>query len=593
MKNNTTTVSFSAIVRSYGSEMRKYPLLVFGVFVGTVCTQLAGLTIPVFLARFFNQLIAIRTGSIEVSALYTTLGFVALFFFFQWLSRRVFSICIVLFESRVMHDLYLSSFSYLLRHSQQFFASQFSGTLTRRVSKYVSSFETLFDSLALTFTPTLIYISGAIIVLFRRNVMLGAGLLAWSLIFFSFQIIVSRMRQPIRVRRAEADSRMVGGLADAITNQQAITHFANFKKEFDIFSRLAGIWKKATDRSWLVDEYIWAAQGFLMIGIQIGLLFGALYVWQAGKLQVGDFVLIQVYSLGIIDNLVGISRELRRVYDAVADAGEMVQILEEPHEIQDIEGAKDLKIEGGAITFDHVGFSYGDTRESVLNDFSINIRPGERVGLVGKSGAGKSTVTKLLLRTYDVQSGTIKIDGQDISEVTQDSLHRAISVVPQESILFHRSLSENIAYGKNDATQEEIEHAAELAQADQFISVLPSGYETPVGERGVKLSGGERQRVAIARAILKNAPILLLDEATASLDSESEVAIQDALHELMQGKTVIAIAHRLSTLREMDRIVVLDEGKITEEGTHAELLEHGGIYAELWKHQAGGFLQDE
>jgi ABC-type multidrug transport system fused ATPase/permease subunit len=342
-----------------------------------------------------------------------------------------------------------------------------------------------------------------------------------------------------------------------------------------------------------VDEYIWAGQGAFMVVIQVGLLFGALHLWLAGKLVVGDFVLIQVYVLGIIDNLVGVGRELRRIYDAVADAGEMLEILMTPHEIQDIPDAKDLQIKDAAIHFDNVRFTYASQSDAVLNDFDVSIRGGERVGLVGRSGAGKSTVTKLLLRTYDLNSGSISIDGQDISKVTQESLHRAVSVVPQESILFHRSLRDNIAYGKIDADEDEIEEAAKLAQAHDFISLLPLGYETLVGERGVKLSGGERQRVAIARAILKDAPILVLDEATASLDSESEVAIQKALRELMKGKTVIAIAHRLSTLREMDRIIVLDHGSIVEEGSHDELLQKSGIYADLWRHQAGGFLQDE
>jgi ATP-binding cassette subfamily B multidrug efflux pump len=244
----------------------------------------------------------------------------------------------------------------------------------------------------------------------------------------------------------------------------------------------------------------------------------------------------------------------------------------------------------GNIVFEQVSFGYGEAE--LLVQFNLVIKEGERVGVVGRSGAGKSTLVKLLLRHYDVQSGALKIGESSISTVALESLRTAIAVIPQESNLFHRSLRENIAYGKPDATDEEVMQAAKLAEAHEFIEALPQGYETLVGERGVKLSGGQRQRVAIARAILKNAPILVLDEATSALDSESEVAIQKALHELMEGKTVIAIAHRLSTLREMDRIIVLDQGAIAEEGTHDELVKKGGIYARLWEHQAGGFLQE-
>lgn len=326
------------------------------------------------------------------------------------------------------------------------------------------------------------------------------------------------------------------------------------------------------------------------MGIQLALLFGAFYFWRQGQLTIGDFVLIQTYAIGIVENLYSVSRELRRVYDAVADAGEMVAILNQPHDIADAPHAKKLEVSRGALELTQVQFSYGSSREAVLKDFSLSVRGGEKIGVVGRSGAGKSTLVKLLLRHYDITGGTIAIDGQEIRSVTQDSLREHISFVPQESLLFHRSLGENIAYGKPSASEEEIRESARKAFAYEFIERLPKKYNTFVGERGVKLSGGERQRVAIARAILKDAPILILDEATASLDSESEVAIQKALHELMEGKTVIAIAHRLSTLREMDRIIVLDGGHIVEDGTHESLIAQGGIYADLWNHQAGGFI---
>jgi ABC-type multidrug transport system fused ATPase/permease subunit len=338
-----------------------------------------------------------------------------------------------------------------------------------------------------------------------------------------------------------------------------------------------GRWRAATLRSWLADDFIWGMQGLLMVGINVGLLYGALQFWERGLITVGDFVLIQAYLLGIFDQLISITRELRRVYDGLADAGEMVHILQKPHGVPDRAGAPELSVGGGAIAFDRVDFHFNAERP-ILRDFSLRVAGGEKVALVGPSGAGKSTITRLLLRFYDVIGGAIEIDGQDIAAVRQESLRDAIAFVPQEPILFHRTLMENIRYGRRDATDEEVMEAARKAHCHEFISALPERYDTYVGERGVRLSGGERQRIAIARAILRDAPILILDEATSSLDSESEALIQDALEKLMKGKTVIAIAHRLSTIMHMDRILVLERGAIVDEGTHEELLERGGLY---------------
>jgi ATP-binding cassette subfamily B protein len=289
--------------------------------------------------------------------------------------------------------------------------------------------------------------------------------------------------------------------------------------------------------------------------------------------------------------LTGVVRNLERVF---SDAHEMIEIMNQPPELIDSLDAQELSINKGSIEFNNVTFRYEDAsaEDAVLAGFTLHIKPGEKIGLVGRSGGGKTTITKLALRFMDIQSGTISIDNQNIAHVTQQSLRRAISYVPQEPLLFHRTLEENVRYGNLGATHAEVEKAAQLSHADEFINDLPRAYSTLVGERGIKLSGGQRQRVAIARAMLKDAPILILDEATSALDSESEVLIQDALWKLMADRTAIVIAHRLSTIQKMDRIIVMDKGKIAEEGTHQALLKHKGIYAKLWAHQSGGFLEE-
>jgi ATP-binding cassette subfamily B protein len=588
----TARVTALQIFRAYYRVARQYPALFACGLVGTVVVQAASLLSPIYLRNFFNLLVTYDTSASNIHQLFVIVGIVGAIYLLSWVAQRIQYFSIMYFEVRVMPDLYLNAFDYLLGHSYQFFISQFAGTLTRRVSKFSDSFETLFDTIMMTFLPALLFIVGAVGVLYVHNHTLGLVLLAWVILFISFQVYVSRLRQPLRIKRSEEDSKMVGALADAISNQNTITLFSGRSHEYALFKGFIKRWHDATMRSWAADEYIWSAQGFLMVLINIGLLYGALYFWEKGQLTIGDFVLIQTYLLGTFGLLAGMTRELRRFYDAFANATEMVEILSEPHGIADMAGASTLAVTQAHIEFKDVDF-YFRKDQPVLDDFILDIRGGEKVALVGPSGAGKSTITKLLLRLYDVMGGSIEIDGQDISKVQQETLRSAIAFVPQEPILFHRSLMENIRYGRRDASDEEVYEAARKAHCHEFISTLPDGYDTFVGERGVRLSGGERQRIAIARAILKDAPILLLDEATSSLDSESESLIQDSLKVLMQGKTVLVIAHRLSTIMNMNRIVVLQGGAIVAQGTHAELLQKEGLYQKLWNIQAGGFIQDE
>lgn len=588
-KEQKDMASAGAIWQSYWVHLRNYKWRLVLIGAGVIGVQAGELTSPLYLRKLFNALAA---GQPSESTVHTLFGYIfayAMIAVWVWASRRVVSLGTVYLEIKMMSDLYATTFDYLLRHSFNFFSSRFAGSLTHRVGKYVRAFEVLFDSVIFQFLPALLFVGGAIVILSLHNAVLGTMLAIWSVAFVGFQFFVARLRQPLRVEAADTDTKVTGALADAISNQSTITLFAGFRHETGLFGAVVRRWYRAYERAWVADDWIWAFLGLFMLVIQVGLLYGAVQFWQQGLLTIGDFVLIQTYLLGTFDRLLSINRDLRRFFDAYSSASEMVAMLEMAHDIRDVDGAHVLAVARGGIRFDHVGFRFHEDTP-VLQNFDLTIAPAEKVALVGPSGAGKSTITKLLLRLYDVQEGVIMIDGHDIKQVTQESLRFAIAFVPQEPILFHRSLMDNIRYGRRDATDEEVIEAAKLAHCHEFIAHFPQGYKTFVGERGVKLSGGERQRVAIARAILKNAPILMLDEATSSLDSNSELLIQDALKTLMRGKTVIVIAHRLSTIMNMDRIITIKDGRIVEEGTHAELVARNGLYAELWHHQAGGFI---
>jgi ATP-binding cassette subfamily B protein len=389
---------------------------------------------------------------------------------------------------------------------------------------------------------------------------------------------------------AAADSRTTGRLADVFTNILNLKMFSSKSREEKAFLAVINEQKTARDNAWRFQNFTYLLQGSIVSWLQIMSLYVSIVLWFQGQITLGTIVLAYSYSGTIFDSVWNLGKQMSKVSKSFSNAAEMVDIIDSPIEITDPVSPQRSTIKEGAISIDDVTFAYKQGAP-VFSHLNLDIKPGEKIGIMGTSGAGKTTITKLLLRFADVTGGAIRIDGQDIRSLSQDDLRHAISYVPQDPVLFHRSIAENIAYGKTNATVEEIEDAAKLAHAHDFIKGLHLGYKTMVGERGVKLSGGERQRVAIARAILKNAPILILDEATSSLDSVSETHIKEALDTLMQGRTTIVIAHRLSTIEKMDRIIVMERGAIVEEGNHKDLLKKKGIYANFWKHQNAGFIE--
>lgn len=493
------------------------------------------------------------------------------------------------FESKVMKKLYDFTFEKLLQHSYHFFSSNFSGSLIAKSKRFVKQFETLTDILSFQVWFSFVNLVGILIVLFPRVPMLAYFFLGWSIFYIFITFLFIRKKINYDTKEATADSSVTGRFSDAILNILNIKIFSSDKKEKISFALITSDEENKRRRAWFFGNFQNLAQSLMMALLQIVVLFVNIKFWYTGKISLGMFVLIQTYMFNLFDILWNLGRSSSRALKAMTDMQEVVDIFDTPIDILDSKEPEVLRINQGHIVFKNVSFRYKNGN-MVLKNFNLDIKPGERVGLVGHSGAGKSTITKLLLRFTDILEGSIMIDEQDIKNITQNDLRSVISYVPQESILFHRTIGENIIYSKANTTKEEMITVAKKAHADEFVSRLPHGYDTLVGERGVKLSGGERQRVAIARAMLKDSPILMLDEATSSLDSVSEHYIQDAFNELMKGKTTIVIAHRLSTVQKMDRIIVLDKGQIVEQGTHKELLEKNGVYANLWNHQTGGFL---
>src|SRR3989344_1089812 len=583
-------VSFFDISKAFWQGIKPQKWSLFFILFCAVSINVIGTIIPVFYKYFFDIISTNLDKALIASQLISIIIYVAILNGALWVLYRSHAFLNMKFQNDVIVRLKQQAYDYLMEHSYGFFTNNFTGSLVQKVNRFGRSFEKLADRILWDLLSLAIKVVTIVIVISFINTLIALVILIWSLVFIIFNVSFSIWKIKYDLQVAEIDSKTTAYLADTITNQNTVQLFSRFNFESRGYKNVTDQQAKITTFNWNLLALIEAGQSALGFSIEFILFYFTIKYWQQGLVTVGFFVLLQVYVLYLIDQLWGFTRITRDIYQSYADAKEMVEIMLLPHEIVDVPGAKELKVKEGSIEFKNLNFSFHETRK-VLENINLLIKPGERVALIGPSGAGKTTFVKLLLRLYSPTSGAILIDGQEIAKVTQDSLRKNISMVPQDPVLFHRTLAENIAYGSQDASKRAIEKAAKLAHCDEFVKMLPYGFETFVGERGIKLSGGERQRVAIARAILKNAPILILDEATSSLDSHSEMLIQDALNNVMAGKTTIVIAHRLSTIQKMDRIIVIDNGRIIEDGSHNDLLNNNdSLYKKLWTLQAGGFL---
>ncbi len=543
-----------------------------------------------FVLSAFAETITMEASEETLQRMGVIIILFALVYSSLWISFRIFDVAIVLFETRCMRDLDRRCFLAIQNQPLQFFENTFTGSLVKKVGRFVNAFETIYDWFAFTLLNQglRIFITFGIFLYFEPKFALL--FLIWIFVFLGGNIWFSQWKLKFDRSTAAADSKVGAVYADAFANQAAVKTFA---REANEYNRAEDVTYEVYCKrivSWGLAILGDAVQGLSIFILEFALLFLMAQRWQAGTFAVEEFVFFQAYLLILFHGLWDFGKKMRTFFRALADGQEMVEIFELTPSVQDHPDATELSVKKGDIDFKNVHFAYSD-EDSQFSDFSLNIPAGQSVALVGHTGAGKSTIVKLLFRFFNIQSGQILIDKQNIARVTQESLRQNISLVPQQPELFHRSIAENIGFAKPQASLAEIRAAAEKAQASEFIENFSSSFDTLVGERGVKLSGGEKQRVAIARAFLEDAPIVILDEATSALDSITELKVQQAIFALLEGRTSIVIAHRLSTILKMDRIIVLENGRIIEDGTHQKLLEKKGVYADMWQHQAGGFLE--
>lgn len=517
----------------------------------------------------------------------------ALLWIFVELSFRLAGILLAKIMPKFEAQVRMSMFNYVMRHSYNYFSNNFAGSISNKISDMTQSLTHILQLISMLFLPVFLAICIAVYLFAKVQWPFALILAAWIFIHMSICLLFSKKCDDLAHKHAESRSVLAGNIVDSLSNQNNVKLFARYPYEMQYISQFQKVeQKKHWESLWYIEKmkiYL-GITSFLIAGVFLNGFM--VYSWQQGWINAGEVIFIfnTSWNITMMAWLAGL--EMPTLFKEIGIAKQALGLIQTKHAVQDKPHAKELKVSNGDILFENVSFTYSPEHK-LFHNKTVFIKAGEKVGLVGFSGSGKTSFIHLILRHFDVNDGRILIDGQDISEVTLDSLHRNIAMIPQDATLFHRTLIENIRYGQLEASDKEVIDAAKKAHCHDFIEKLPEKYETLVGERGMKLSGGQRQRIAIARAILKNAPILILDEATSALDSVTEKHIQEDLQQLMEGRTAIVIAHRLSTIANMDRIIVFDQGEVVEEGTHEELLAKEGFYAKMWHMQAGGFLPDD
>ena len=563
----------------------------FALFFPVLAVLINAIAAPYVLSLFINKL---QAGGITLANSWGLIAiYAALIFGGEVLVWRLTLYFTWTFEIAGQRDAYMAIFNKLTREDMGFHANRFGGSLVSQSTKFVGAFERFWDMIIWSIMPMVTTIIGSIVTLSILGLwQYGIFLIIYAGLFAIVVMFGSRFLTKRNTEEAAASNKTSGYLADTVTNIGTVKAFGRERYESASAHKVISYWHaKSTNLKWGVLGATTAFSTLYAAGATGAFIFAVLGA-QYGIATVGMIYLVFVYALNINRQLWEMNNITRTYSRIIGDAHEMTTILTKDYELVDT-STKALTATRGNVEFRDVTFTHDNGQgEQVFNTFNMDIPAGQRVGIVGHSGSGKTTLTRILLRFSDIEKGEILIDNQNIVGVTQQSLHEAIAYVAQEPMLFHRSLAENISYGRQNATKEQIVEAAKKAHALDFINKLPHKFDTLVGERGVKLSGGQRQRIAIARAILKDAPILVLDEATSALDSESEKLIQASLSNLMKDRTSIVIAHRLSTIAKLDRIIVLDNGRIVEDGMHSELLKKNGIYAKLWSHQSGGFIEE-
>lgn len=566
---------------------RKQPLMTLTAGGGMLGATVADLFMPLFSGHLVDAVTqggsdpAARRAAFIAFAAIVGLGLLSMAL------RLVGLQAIVPFTLRIMSDIARDAFVRVQRFSTDWHANSFAGSTVRKVTRGMWAIDLLNDTLLMALLPSFAVLMGSMLLLGWHWPLLGGVIAVGSVVYITMTVLFSTHYIAPVARVSNAwDTKVGGTLADALTCNAVVKSFGAETREDTRLMQVIRRWGRRVSRTWYRYNYTSTAQLAVLLCVRASVIGGALWLWLQGQATPGDVTYVLTSYFIIHGYLRDVGMHINNLQRAVNDMEELVAIHDVPLGIADANDAKPIRLNGGRIQFDDVTFHYGGHATPLYDGLSVDIRAGERVGLVGRSGSGKTTFVKLVQRLYDVSGGKILIDGQDIAKATQQSLRSQIAIVQQDPILFHRSLAENIAYARPGAGIDAIVHAAKLANAHEFIERLPQGYGTLVGERGVKLSGGERQRVALARAFLADAPVLILDEATSSLDSESEALIQEAMERLMQGRTSIVIAHRLSTVRNLDRILVFDRGRIVEEGTHAVLAQRrGGLYRGLFERQ--------